>query len=101
MFHKTKPEIQPMPRTIQHCYSKEAGSKYWANTCPFCKSVQGDYFLHAEPEGPFFGTDIEYATGTFEKDLMKVAFYASYCGLLENEPVEIMIFPLLPNSEAT
>lgn len=35
----------PRPRTIQLRHSKMFSGKYWANTCPHCKSIQGDNFL--------------------------------------------------------
>jgi len=36
---------EPRPATVQYRYSKNYGGKYWANTCPGCKSIQGDNFL--------------------------------------------------------
>ena len=38
-------------------YSRTAGRRYWANHCTHCGKIQGDYFLHSEPESPFW---IEY-----------------------------------------
>lgn len=38
-------------------YSKMAGSEYYANTCPKCGVITGDFYLHAEPGSPFFPTD--------------------------------------------
>ena len=35
-------------------YSKMAGHKYLGNTCPKCGLLTGEFFLHAEPGGPFF-----------------------------------------------
>jgi Competence protein CoiA-like family len=43
------------PKTIQFRYSKMAGTEYWANTCPYCNSIQGDFFLYSEPDSPLFG----------------------------------------------
>jgi len=43
------------PETIQFRYSKMAKTKYWANTCPYCNSLQGDFFLYSEPDSPLFG----------------------------------------------
>jgi hypothetical protein len=51
------PALKPIPKTIQLRYSRTAGHKYWANTCPYCDSIQGDFFLHSEPDSPFFGVD--------------------------------------------
>ena len=42
----------PRPRTVQLRYSKTVGAKYWANTCPKCKSIRGDWFLQGV-DGPF------------------------------------------------
>jgi hypothetical protein len=45
----------PRPRTVQLRYSKTTESRYWANVCEHCGALQGDMFLHNEPDGPFFG----------------------------------------------
>ncbi len=37
-------------------YSKTAGSRYYANTCPKCGVISGDFYLHSEPGAPFFPT---------------------------------------------
>ena len=37
-------------------YSKTAGSRYYANTCPRCGVISGDFYLHSEPGAPFFPT---------------------------------------------
>lgn len=36
-------------------YSQTAGETTWANACSSCGALQGAFFLHAEPDGPFFG----------------------------------------------
>ena len=36
----------PVPRTVQFRYSHTTGNKYWANTCAYCHSVQGDWFSY-------------------------------------------------------
>jgi len=46
------PKVEPIPRTIQYRYSKTARSHYWVNTCPYCKCIQGDWFLPAYDEWP-------------------------------------------------
>ena len=40
----TKRPPQPIPRTVQYRYSRTAGHKYWVNTCPYCDSIQGDFY---------------------------------------------------------
>lgn len=36
-------------------YSRTMGETSWANVCVHCGSLQGAFFLHGEPDGPFFG----------------------------------------------
>lgn len=50
---KNAPRRKPIPKTIQYRYSKSTGGKYWVNICPYCQSIQGDFFLFCEPDGPF------------------------------------------------
>ena len=42
-------------------YSKTTESEYYANTCPKCGMLSGDFYLHSEPGGPFFPTSEEEA----------------------------------------
>ena len=35
--------------------SKTIGTGYWMNHCQHCGAKMGDFFLHMEPDGPFFG----------------------------------------------
>jgi hypothetical protein len=37
-------------------YSKAVSSRYYANTCPTCGVISGDFYLHSEPGAPFFPT---------------------------------------------
>jgi hypothetical protein len=37
-------------------YSKTLGLRYYANTCPRCGVIFGDFYLHSEPGAPFFPT---------------------------------------------
>ncbi len=77
------PKVKPYPRTIQYRYSRSIGEKYWVNTCPYCHSIQGDFFLYMEPEGPFFALHIEEdSPEAFKKDLMKIALYAAEMGMI-------------------
>lgn len=48
---------KPYPFTIKRLYSKTIDGYYWANSCPFCRAIQGDFYLYCEPDGPFFGED--------------------------------------------
>lgn len=42
---------------FQFRHSKMAESQYYANTCLKCGVISGDFFLHCEPDGPFFPTE--------------------------------------------
>ncbi len=42
-------------------YSKTLGLRYYANTCPRCGVISGDFYLHSEPGAPFFPTTEEEA----------------------------------------
>jgi hypothetical protein len=46
-----------------------AGKKYFANTCPRCGVLYGDFFLHAEPGAPFFPSDEEQAKSLYMKEI--------------------------------
>lgn len=43
---------KPRPATIQRRRSKQWGGSYWANTCPNCKSIQGDNYLFLFEKAP-------------------------------------------------
>lgn len=84
IFPEHKPLKQPIPKTIQFRYSKTAGSKYWVNTCPYCNSIQGDFYLYGEPDGPFFGFECsEDNPVNFKNDLKSLASYAAYMASVE------------------
>ena len=78
-WDKSAPKVKPIPRTIQYRYSKTVADKYWVNTCPYCKSIQGDWFLFAYP-GPFFGVHCkEDSQDAYNKDMQDIVVgYAEY-----------------------
>lgn len=83
MHNNSAPKVNPPPRTVQYRFSKTVGDKYWVNTCPYCQSIQGDFFLYSEPDGPFFALDCEEdSPAAFERDLLKIAMYAVQIQLL-------------------
>ncbi|WP_395011106.1 hypothetical protein [Undibacterium sp.] len=53
--------VQKRVPTFQLRYSKTVQGKYYANTCPSCGMLSGDFFLHSEPGAPFFPTCEEEA----------------------------------------
>ena len=77
------PKVEPIPRTIQYRYSNTVGGKYWVNTCPRCKSIQGDWHLFSQPDGPFFGVRCEEnSREAYCKDMQDIIGYAIYNGVL-------------------
>ena len=61
--------IQERVPTFKFKYSKTVGSKYFANTCPICGVISGDFFLHSEPGAPFFPTDEEEASLLYQTEI--------------------------------
>jgi hypothetical protein len=41
-------------------YSRTTGQTCWANRCSHCGVLQGAFFIHSEPDGPFFGGPDEF-----------------------------------------
>ncbi|CDT07356.1 hypothetical protein BN1088_1433377 [Sphingobacterium sp. PM2-P1-29] len=39
-------------------FSNTVKKEYWANHCLYCGQGQGDFYLHSEPGGAFFPTEI-------------------------------------------
>ncbi|HHW57747.1 MAG TPA: hypothetical protein GXX15_08810 [Clostridia bacterium] len=77
------PKKKPIPSTLQYRYSKTVGHKYWANVCPYCGSVQGDWFLHEESEGPFFVCNLEADNSfNYKISMLRIAVYAEKMGVL-------------------
>ncbi|MBN2495433.1 MAG: hypothetical protein JXR96_12635 [Deltaproteobacteria bacterium] len=58
---KIRAFIQKRFPTFKLTYSRTTRSKYYANTCPKCRVLSGDFFLHSEPGGPFFPESEEEA----------------------------------------
>jgi hypothetical protein len=61
--------IQKRVPTFKRKYSKMAGKKYFANTCPKCGVMSGDFFLHSEPGAPFFPTEEEEAKSLYMTEI--------------------------------
>jgi len=61
--------IQSKVPTFVFKYSKTVGAKYFANTCPKCKVIYGDFFLHGEPGAPFFPLDENEAKFLYIKEI--------------------------------
>ncbi len=83
LHSKNEPKVKPYPKTIKYYYSRTINAKYWVNTCSYCGAIQGDYYLYMEPDGPFFGAHIRKdSLKAFREDMLHIAFYMDYCGLL-------------------
>ena len=73
--------VQSRVPTFQLKYSKTVGGKYYANVCPKCHMLSGDFFLHSEPEAPFFPTDARQASRLYLTEIPAkdaVSVQASY-----------------------
>jgi hypothetical protein len=57
--------VQKRVPTFQLRSSRTAGSKYYANTCPTCHVIYGDFYLHSEPGAPFFPESEEEAKALY------------------------------------
>jgi hypothetical protein len=61
--------IQSKVPTFLFRYSKTVEGKYFANTCPSCKVIYGNFFLHDEPGAPFFPADEKDAKSLYIKEI--------------------------------
>jgi len=57
MPKELKEYIQKRVPTFKVKYSKTVRGSYFANTCPKCEMLSGDFYLHSEPGAPFFPTE--------------------------------------------
>jgi hypothetical protein len=79
------PPPLPRPLTVQFVYSHTAGAKYWANICPYCRSLQGDFFLYSELEGPFFcNPTLDDNPESLRIDMLRIALHGESNGLLHH-----------------
>ena len=46
--------VQGRVPTFKLKFSKTVNDKYYANTCPSCGVITGDFYIHNEPGAPFF-----------------------------------------------
>jgi hypothetical protein len=42
-------------------YSRTTGETSWASRCEHCDALQGAFYQHSEPDGPFFGGPDEFS----------------------------------------
>lgn len=60
--HEVLNFLQERVPTFELKYSKMVERKYYGNVCPKCHTLSGDFFLHSEPEAPFFPMDEKQAS---------------------------------------
>lgn len=46
--------IQSVQPAYRQGFSRTTDSRYWANHCPSCRALQGDFHLYSEPDGAFW-----------------------------------------------
>lgn len=56
-----KAELASRAPNYKPLFSKTVGEVSWANACVHCGLVQGAFFLHHKPDGPFFGGPEDFA----------------------------------------
>jgi hypothetical protein len=75
--------IRKRAPTFKVKFSKTVREKYFANTCPACGVLSGDFFLHSEPGAPFFPTTENEAKNLFitEIPLSNEIKVSASCGM--------------------
>lgn len=53
--HEVKAALSKLAPNFKPLFSKTVGQTSWANACAHCGMLQGAYYMHGEPDGPFFG----------------------------------------------
>lgn len=82
-FSKEMPKKRPFSHTIQYRYSETVGHKYWANTCPYCGSIQGDFYLHMGVESPFLECNlVDESSFNYKMNMIRIAVRAKEIGML-------------------
>ena len=61
--------IQQRVPTFLFRSSRMAGTRYFANTCPKCRVIFGDFFLNSEPGAPFFPTSEKEAKSLYMREI--------------------------------
>ncbi|MDO8772601.1 MAG: hypothetical protein Q7K57_28645 [Burkholderiaceae bacterium] len=53
--------LQAVAPNFKPIYSGTMQETTWANVCEHCEALQGTFFQHMEPDGPFFGEASDFA----------------------------------------
>lgn len=79
LWEPDEPKMKPLPHTVN--FLEKAG--YWGNMCPNCNSLQGEFYLKAEPDGAFFSVECkDDSKESFDEDMLRISEGASINGLL-------------------
>lgn len=52
--------IQAVAPNYRPLFSRTMQETTWANACEHCDSLQGAFYMHSEPDGPFFGSPEDF-----------------------------------------
>lgn len=53
-----------MASNYKPTFSRTLGATVWGNQCTHCGALQGAFFLHSEPDGPFFEDPDQCSSGS-------------------------------------
>lgn len=68
------PTHEPIPSTLKQLFIW--GHWQYANVCPHCESLQGNFYIYHEPEGVFFGMgDIIDSQEAYDSDMAHIVKY--------------------------
>ncbi len=71
-MHEAEMDESKAPGSIQHRWVAMQNRRTWVNACPCCDAVQGEWFLHNEPTGSFFGFRVE--DDEDHRDYLRIAY---------------------------
>ncbi|SMG61640.1 DUF5710 domain-containing protein [Cedecea sp. NFIX57] len=67
--------MQAFSSAYRASYSKTAQNSYYANHCPYCNSLQGDFMIYSEPGGAFCPVTAEQASNIRLHKINEAAFF--------------------------
>lgn len=77
----------PIPETLKQRHAAMSDETYWANVCPSCDNVQGDFFINHEPDSPFFVLgEVVDNEKALKEDMEQIADY--YYGQIVSWPTQ-------------
>lgn len=53
--------VSDMAPNFRPTHSRTTGETTWSSMCVHCGMLQGAFFVHSEPDGPFFGEPGDFA----------------------------------------